>query len=475
MMIKIFPFIFILLWSSAFITTKPIIDNSDPFAALAFRFALVALGFFLFSIYSKQKILVSKRNFFESFFSGVLFHGFYLGGVFYSISIGMPTAIAALNIHGNTLHSLCHLPPAWIIKSDIRPLIHKTAFKCAKLLIIDEISMVTANLLDGVSATLRKSTGIDKPFGGIPVVLVGDLFQLPPVVSDSVKQLFEQYYDSPRFYSARSLRRNVYYAIELKKTFRQSEQSFVDVLAKIREGLDLNKSVIYLNKNTQITSNPDKGSVWLSPRNIEANKRNLKKLDELSSPETQYEGRIRGKFKSKNLPSPIKLSLKNKAQVMFTKNDIDFEWINGTIGVIEDMTENVISVRLSENDNIVHVRRVEWEEYQYRWDSKAKEIKRDITGTYIQFPLVLAWALTIHKSQGRTIDKVHLDLGYGAFATGQTYVAISRCRKINGLSMTRPLQERDILVDHDTKMFYRQLREKIESLPCLDILQKLLE
>jgi len=358
--------------------------------------------------------------------------------------LGAPTAVAAINIEGNTLHSLCQLPPAWIVKKDIQKAPRRIEIKEAKLLIIDEISMVTANLLDGVSGFFRVNRSIDLPFGGITLIMVGDLFQLPPVVNQSTKKLFERIYGSAKFFHAKSLNLSKYYAIELKKTFRQTDQSFISLLTNIREGNELNHSLEILNKKCEITDTPSEGAVWLSPRNSEVDNRNILKLNEIESEKKIYYGLLQGKFKSDRLPSPINLVLKVQAQVMFTKNHPDKKWINGSIGTIESMTEKSILVRLSTINETVNVKPVTWFDYQYQWNSYTREIERNEIGSYTQFPLVLAWAITIHKSQGRTIDKVHLDLGRGAFETGQTYVALSRCRTIEGLSLSRPGQTRTV-------------------------------
>ena len=392
-----------------------------------------------------------------------------------SVLLGAPTAIAAINIEGKTLHSLCHLPPAWIIKSDIKSDPHRAEIKNAKLLIIDEISMVTANLLDGVSAYFRLNRGVDKPFGGLPVIMIGDMFQLPPVVNKQTKALFEQIYGSAKFYNAKCLSEAPYYGIELNKTFRQVDQLFVDVLTKIREGLDLSQCLALLNTSCAITISPPSDSVWLSPRNAEVDNRNCSELNKLNGCIKVFRGVIAGKYKSDRLASPIELTLKVGAQVMFTKNDNAKRWINGSSGHVVSMTETNIVVELSKSKTLVDVEQAKWAEFQYKWNETSQEIERNEIGSYAQFPLVLAWAITIHKSQGRTIEKVHLDLGAGAFETGQTYVALSRCRTIEGLSLSRKLVEKDILVDNESKEFYYKLREVIEKLPAADMIKKLEE
>jgi len=390
-----------------------------------------------------------------------------------STLLGAPTAMAAMNIEGKTLHALCQLPPAWIVKKDIKTLPHRTDIKEAKLLIIDEISMVTANLLDGISAFLRKNRDEGAAFGGMTVIMVGDLFQLPPVVTEATRHLFDQVYGSPQFFHARCLRQAPFYAVELKTTFRQSDQSFIHLLTHIREGLALEDAMAKLNSLCQITSTPPENAVWLSPRNAEVDLCNSQALERLEAEMRSYTGQMSGQFKPDRLPAPKELILKVGAQVMFTKNDPNRRWINGTIGTVRRMDADKVVVALAGNKQVVQVEREEWFEYQYRWDEIEEAIDRDETGRYVQFPLVLAWAMTIHKSQGRTLDRVHLDLGNGAFETGQTYVALSRCRSIEGLSLTRPLRLSDIQVDGEAKAFYRHLRHLIRRLPPETMIEQL--
>lgn len=381
------------------------------------------------------------------------------------VLLGAPTAMAAINIEAKTLHSLCQLPPAWIVREDIKYTPRRREIQEAQLLIIDEISMVTANLLDGVSAYLRLNRGVDKPFGGMSVVMVGDMFQLPPVVSGGTRDLFERVYGSAKFYNAKCLRETTYYAVELTKTFRQSDQEFVNLLTKLREGVELGQVLKCLNSQCEIQSDAPRDAVWLSPRNAEVDSRNFKELRKIDAFSKTYRGVISGRFMTDRLPSPMELVLKPGAQVMFTKNDQRKRWINGTIGKVIRLEDDSISVELAGVENLVDVERVKWSDYRYSWNDSTNEIERRDIGSYTQFPLVLGWAITIHKSQGRTIDRVHLDLGSGAFETGQTYVALSRCRTVQGLTLSRPLSSMDIMVDEESKLFYDDLRQIIRKLP----------
>lgn len=380
------------------------------------------------------------------------------------VLLGAPTAMAAINVGGRTLHSLFQLPPGWVMKDDIKPT-KKREIKKAKLLIIDEISMVTANLLDGISAYLRLNRGIDKPFGGLTVVMVGDLFQLPPVIDEKTSILFEQVYGSPKFYNARSLKTTDYCAIELTHTYRQTEQDFVQILCNLREGKDIDNSIEQLNQQCLISQTPPQGAVWLSPRNAEVDRKNKTELAKINAVMLSFEGDIEGEFKLDRLPSPLHLQLKLGAQVMFTQNDPKRRWHNGTVGHITALSEQEIVVTLQKNGEKLSIEQAVWSEYHYQWNTEKQEIERLEIGSYTQYPLVLAWAMTIHKSQGRTIDKVHLALGKGAFETGQTYVALSRCREFAGLSLSRKLRVNDIMVDVESLKFYQQLREGNVLLP----------
>ncbi len=380
------------------------------------------------------------------------------------VLLGAPTAMAAINVGGRTLHSLFQLPPAWVMKDDIKST-KKREIKKAKLLIIDEISMVTANLLDGVSAYLRLNRGIDKPFGGLTIVMVGDLFQLPPVIDEKTRPLFEQVYGSPKFYNARSLKTMDYCAIELTQTYRQTEQDFVQILCNIREGNCIAESVDQLNQQCLISNSPPQGAVWLSPRNAEVDRKNKTELAKIDAAMFSFEGKIEGEFKLDRLPSPLHLHLKLGAQVMFTQNDPKRRWHNGTVGHITLLSEQGIVVTLQKNSEKLTIEQAVWSEYHYQWNTETQEIERLEVGSYTQYPLVLAWAMTIHKSQGRTIDKVHLALGQGAFETGQTYVALSRCRQLDHLSLSRKLVVNDIMVDVESLNFYQQLCEGNVQLP----------
>jgi len=394
-----------------------------------------------------------------------------------NVLLSAPTAIAATNIEGKTLHSLFQLPLQWITQSGIKRAPYRIDIRHAKLLIIDEISMVNANLLDGVSAFLRKNRGVNKPFGGLPIILVGDLFQLPPVVRPGLLEFFDRHYGGKtKFYASRALVETsiTYYAVELTKTFRQADKHFVDILSDIREGRNVTRSLEVINSTCKITSNPPDGAVWLAPRRSEVERANRARLHELRGRLYRFEGQIEGDYRAsdESLPSPMTLMLKVGSQVMFTQNDPLKRWVNGTVGVVHSLAEGII-VKTQPYGKTVKVDKAKWSNFRYTWNKKTREIQKQETGSYNQYPLILAWAVTIHKSQGKTIEKVHLDLGRGIFAFGQTYVALSRCRELGGLTLSRPLNADDIKVDRDSQIFNDHLHDLMEKLPQEKMLEAL--
>jgi hypothetical protein len=372
------------------------------------------------------------------------------------ILICAPTGIAALTVRGKTIHSLCRFPPSWIVDGDIKPY-PKSLAKQAKILIIDEVSMVNANLLDAMNKFFQINRKSKKPFGGICVVMVGDLFQLPPIVTNITRPLFESNYESAKFFSANSLTNSEYYAVELKKAFRQVDQDFVDLLGNIREGNAISSTLKILNSSCEITDNPAVGTISLSPRHADIERVNNEKLKKLPGKVKVFYGITTGQFNEKQLPVPITVELKVGAQVMLSKNSK--EYVNGDIATVTEILEDRIKVMLISLNKVVEVPIAIWEQFDYKFNEESKEIERIVVGKYTQLPAVLAWAITIHRSQGLTLERVHIDLGKGAFETGQTYVALSRCRSLNTLTLARPIRSEDILVDPEAVAFYKEIRQ----------------
>lgn len=374
--------------------------------------------------------------------------------------IAAPTGIAALTAGGKTIHSLCQFPPAWITPKDIKTYPASPALH-AKVLVIDEISMVNANLLDGLDQFLRTNRRRPEPFGGLTVVLVGDLFQLPPVVTSTTRSLFEAEYSSPKFFAAHAVRSSPFEAIELTKAFRQTDQHFVNLLGNIREGTDLPATLDALNSQVHITSDPPAGSVWLAPRNVDVERINQARLAQLPGPAHTYQSTVTGKFKESLYPVPGRIELKVGAQVVLTRNAKG--WVNGSVGTVTALRGDRIHVRLAANGRDVEVPREVWEQFDYRVNPSTHAIERIVIGTFTQLPAIPAWAMTIHRSQGLTLDAVHLDLGAGAFESGQTYVALSRSRSMARLSLSRPLYSSDVRVDPEAQAFYQILRQSSDT------------
>lgn len=373
-----------------------------------------------------------------------------------AVIITAPTGIAALTIGGKTIHSICGFPPAWIVKDDIR-FLSKSPVSKASLLIIDEVSMVNANLLDAMSDFFKKNRQSDEPFGGIPVVMVGDLFQLPPIINQNVKQLFRENYSSPKFFAAKSIQDSEFEVVELKKAFRQTDQSFVDLLGDVREGKNVERALAVINERCHGLGAPVEGTVWLAPRNADVDRVNQQRLAALPGPDKSYSGTLKGDFKESHLPVPGEVRLRVGAQVVLANNTT--EWVNGSVAIVHELLEDRIRVVLHGRTKVLEVSVNTWEQFDYVWDPDKKSIQRVVIGTFTQIPVHLAWAMTIHRSQGLTLDRVHLELGKGAFETGQTYVALSRCRSLENLTLSRKLERGDILVDPEATAFYKAIRE----------------
>jgi ATP-dependent exoDNAse (exonuclease V) alpha subunit len=376
-----------------------------------------------------------------------------------------PTGIAAINVGGVTIHSFFRLPFRPIVEGDEEiqrfprnsekfKIIQKT-----EVFIIDEVSMLRADIIDAIDQTLRLNSAYpDKPFGGKQMVFFGDLFQLEPVVQNNeVEQyLFNEYYNSHYFFDARVFRQIHMHSIELRKIYRQSDPDFIHILDTIRlnhaDDLELNA----LNKRVDKKFVPatDDTYVTLSTRNNVAAGINEFELMKLKGKEFIYRGDIEGEFNPKQLPTEMSLVFKEGAQVIFIKNNLDGKWVNGTIGRIKALQEDKIEVLLP-NGEIEEVRRETWENKRYFWDAVNRRVKSEVIGEFKQYPIKLAWAITIHKSQGLTFDKVILELSGGTFAHGQLYVALSRCRSLEGLVLREPIKQSDIIIDERVVRFAR--------------------
>ncbi|MDD2851585.1 MAG: DEAD/DEAH box helicase [Desulfuromonadaceae bacterium] len=368
-----------------------------------------------------------------------------------NIVVVAPTGVAALNVQGVTLHSYFQLPPRIVYDSDIKRVKDRRLYTCLDLLIVDEISMVRADMIDAMDAFLRlNGRSRNLPFGGTQMLFVGDLFQLPPVVKKSEEKILdERGYSSPYFFSAKSLAKCQAGAIELTEIFRQRDPEFASMLNDIRVAENLKEVIPRINESC--SSEADNSIITLTCTNAVADQINITEQLKLSSDPKTYHGQIIGKFvvEEERLPAPLNLELKVGAQVMFTKNDEMKRWVNGTLGKVVELLDNNIKVELiSETQGIVvDVLPVEWESYKYEYDKVTDKIVPAVAGRYIQFPLMLAWAVTIHKSQGKTLEKVRVDFGNGAFASGQVYVALSRCRSLADIRLSRPIKISEVKCD----------------------------
>ena len=374
-----------------------------------------------------------------------------------NIVILAPTGIAALKVHGQTIHSFFKFPPRLILPADIKytPALKRIANKL-EILILDEISMVRADILDGINRILQLHRNNDKPFGGVRLVAFGDIYQLPPIVSSvEEKHFFQNNYSSAYFFASEIWQQlhNMRY-INLSTVYRQTDRSFIRLLDEIRMGDIDYDSLASLNENVQ----PDfdqEGYIYLSPRNATMQRINQQKLAELQSEERTYLPTITGEYNPNNMPIDPVLRIKVGAQVIFVKNDPDKEYVNGTLGIVTDLDTNFIRIRLNHEDKEVTIGRSTWDMIRYRLDTEADgHIKPEVVGTLEAFPIKLAWAMSIHKIQGQTFEKVILDMEGGAFEFGQTYVALSRCTTLEGIVLKKPLRQRDIMVDLRVVDFY---------------------
>ena len=351
-----------------------------------------------------------------------------------------PTGVAAILAGGDTIHSFFGLPmqvctPGTLGKMSqarILTLLH------ADTIIIDEVSMARCDLIDAIDYTMRQYLRNNLPFGGKQMVFVGDMFQLPPVVKPADREVLQDIYrtDSFFFYRAHAIQRLRLVKIEFEENYRQENTDFLKMLDDVRLHKVTPFDLARLNSRLCTPTKEDGSVITLASRNDTADQINQSRLDAIDAPEFAYEGTVEGIFDEKRFPVEKTLRLKVGAQVMFTRNDQSRRWANGTLATVAELSENEIKVRL-DNGQIHQVECCSWESYTYEYDSEKKKLTKNKQGTFTQFPLKLAWAITIHKSQGTTFEKMVLDLSRGVFAPGQLYVALSRVRSLGGLFLTR--------------------------------------
>lgn len=366
-----------------------------------------------------------------------------------------PTGVAAVNVQGQTIHSFF----GWgidITLERVRKVSYEKSqvYRRMKMLIIDEISMVRADMFECVDKFLRLNTGKpDQPFGGVQIVVIGDLYQLPPVVTGNEKKFFETKYSSPFFFSTEAFAKGSFKKFELNKVYRQKDQVFVSALNAIREGIPENEHIELLNQAV-IDSEPEdfEDYVHLVTTNKMAKEINDTRMSRLPIEPVTYKGTMFGTFKEKDAPTDLELTLKSGAQVMLLNNDKERKWVNGDVVKVLETKPDSVLVEFDDG-TVQEVGVHTWETVRFVFDEEEQKIIPKKVGGFTQIPVKPAWAMTIHKAQGKTFEKVFMDLGAGAFAEGQTYVALSRCKSLEGLKLASPLMMHDIFVNERVSEF----------------------
>jgi tetratricopeptide (TPR) repeat protein len=377
-----------------------------------------------------------------------------------------PTGIAAIVAGGVTIHSFFGLDLNVQGPKDFGKKFSedkRNAILACDTIIIDEVSMVRCDVIDAIDRTLRYVTKSYLPFGGKQIIFSGDMFQLPPVLrSGAETEAMKEYYgtDVPFFFKAHVFENMNLPTIEFVKVYRQDEQQFRNILDNIRQGICLPQDIEALNRRCIEPEMMKEPIISLTPFKETAHKINESRLKEIDAKEYIYEGVIDGKFAKKgkdgeirddNLPAPMRLGLKVGSQVMFTRNDIAHRWVNRTLGTVVKLDDKEIQIKV--NNDVYSVDCVVWESYDYEFDKESKKLNKEVSGTFTQYPLRLAWAITIHKSQGLTFDKMILDLSRGTFAAGQLYVALSRVKTLGGLYLSRPIKNNDVRKNDEVLSF----------------------
>lgn len=375
-----------------------------------------------------------------------------------------PTGISALNVQGQTIHSFFQFAPKLLVAHELFIVKRLVGLlKAVEVIIIDEVSMVRADVMDAIDFSLRLHRKSSEPFGGVQMIFFGDLFQLPPVVaSNEERQYFRSIYTSPYFFAAKVFEKEVEVRmIELSKVYRQNERNFIRLLDAIRTMQFDYDDLESLNERYLPDDPIEEPFLTLCSVNSLANEINTTRLAAIDMPSYFFHADIKGDFGVKFYPTESRLELKKHAQVIFLRNDPERRFVNGTLGTIAHIHEEKIIVKLQKEDGSfteIDLPRMTWENQRYRLVPGGGGIESEVIGSFTQYPVRLAWAVTIHKSQGKTYDRVAIDLGKGAFEHGQSYVALSRCRQLNGVYLKKKLTPRDIMVDETVVEFYERKR-----------------
>ncbi|MCL6105803.1 MAG: AAA family ATPase [Actinobacteria bacterium] len=385
------------------------------------------------------------------------------------IAVLAPTGVAAVNVRGQTIHSFFRFRPD--MTTDKIKAVKDRVYKELDAIVIDEISMVRADLLDLIDVFLRKN-GRKKgaPFGGIQMIFIGDLYQLPPVLTRNDKEVLAKRYDSEYFFDSDVFREVEFELIELEKVYRQTDAFFIDLLNGVRNRSITDAQIDAINARLAAQEEDwPENAIHLTTTNAMARERNERQLARLKGKTYVFEASLSGDFDEKSAPADLRLKLKQGAHVMLLNNDSGGRWVNGTMGILQGFRDESLRIRLPGGE-IEPVEPVTWNRFRFVWDDKTRAVKSESTGKFTQFPVKLAWAVTIHKSQGKTFDSIVVDVGRGTFVPGQLYVALSRCRTLDGVFIKAPIKKTHIWLDWRVVKFITdmQYRRSDGQLPLAD-------